>query len=83
MNVALGVAGYTAVLDQRGSVDRHGRTLQTTQPALADAVAAGAGLVMGESVEGTPVVLVRGLDFSAPLTDGRALVRSREGDLFR
>jgi len=83
VNVALGVAGYAALLDQRGAVDRHGRTLQTTQPALADAVAAGAGLVMGEAIEGTPVVLVRGLDFSGPLADGRALVRSLEGDLFR
>lgn len=83
VNVALGVAGYTAVLDQRGQTDRQGRLLQTTQPALADAVAAAAGLVMGETVEGTPVVLVRGLDFSGPLTDGRRLVRSPEGDLFR
>lgn len=83
VNVALGVAGYTGVLDQRGQTDRHGRTLQTTQPALADAVAAAAGLVMGETTEGTPVVLVRGLDFSGPLTDGRVLVRSPEGDLFR
>lgn len=83
VNVALGVAGYTGVLDQRGHVDRHGRILQTTQPALADAVAAAAGLVMGEAAEGTPVVLVRGLDFSGPLTDGQVLVRAPEGDLFR
>lgn len=83
VNVALGVAGYSALRDLRGSCDRQGRVLQTTQPALADAVAAGAGLVMGESTEGTPVVLVRGLDFSAPLSDGQVLVRAREGDLFR
>lgn len=83
VNVALGVAGYTGLLDQRGQTDRYGRVLQTTQPALADAVAAAAGLVMGETIEGTPVVLVRGLDFSGPLTDGRVLVRSPAGDLFR
>jgi len=82
VNVALGVAGYSAVLDQRGQTDRHGRVLQATQAALADAVAAAAGLVMGEAVEGTPVVLVRGLDFSGPPADGRALLRSPEGDLF-
>lgn len=83
VNVALGVAGYASVLDLRGTTDREGRTLQSTQIALADAVAAGAGLVMGESTEGIPVTLVRGLDFSAPLSDGRSLVRPSEGDLFR
>jgi F420-0:gamma-glutamyl ligase len=38
---------------------------------------------MGEAHQGTPVVLVRGLDFSGPLKDGQSLVRSLEGDLFR
>jgi len=83
VNVALGVAGFPAMLDQRGSLDRHGRVMQTTQIALGDAVAAGAGLVMGETIEGTPVVHVRGLDFSAPLTDGQSLVRGTAEDLFR
>ena len=83
VNVALGVAGYPALRDLRGGHDREGRVLQTTQIAQADAVAAGAGLVMGETTEGTPVVLVRGLDFSGALTDGQRLIRSREGDLFR
>jgi len=83
VNVALGVAGYTGVLDLRGTTDRQGRTLQSTQIALADAVAAGAGLVMGESTEGIPVTLVRGLDFSWPLSDGQSIVRPSEGDLFR
>jgi coenzyme F420-0:L-glutamate ligase/coenzyme F420-1:gamma-L-glutamate ligase len=83
VNVALGVAGYASMLDLRGTTDREGRTLQSTQIALADAIAAGAGLVMGESTEGIPVTLVRGLDFSAPLSDGRSLVRPSEGDLFR
>jgi coenzyme F420-0:L-glutamate ligase/coenzyme F420-1:gamma-L-glutamate ligase len=83
VNVALGVAGFPALRDWRGLPDRHGRTLQTTQVADADAVAAGAGLVMGEAHQGTPVVLVRGLDFSGPLKDGQSLVRLLEGDLFR
>jgi len=83
VNVALGVAGYPALRDLRGGHDREGRGLQTTQIAQADAVAAGAGLVMGETTEGTPVVLVRGLDFSGLVTDGQRLIRSREGDLFR
>ena len=83
VNVALGVAGLPAIVDLRGARDREGRVMQTSQLALADAVAAGAGLVMGEGREGTPVVYVRGLDISAPLTDGRALLRPLEEDLFR
>ena len=83
VNVALGVAGMPALRDHRGGVDREGRVLQTTQVALADALAAAAGLVMGEATESTPVVLARGLDFSGPLTDGRSLIRPPDEDLFR
>jgi len=83
VNVALGVAGMPALRDHRGGVDREGRVLQTTQVALADALAAAAGLVMGETTESTPVVLARGLDFSGPLADGRSLIRPPDEDLFR
>lgn len=87
VNVALGCAGLPALLDLRGGADREGRTLQTTQIALADAVAAAAGLVMGETQEGTPVVLVRGLQLPASThahEQGVApLLRPLEEDLFR
>lgn len=83
VNVALGVAGMPALRDLRGGLDREGRVLQSTQVALADALAAAAGLVMGETTESTPVVLARGLDFSGPLADGRSLIRPPDEDLFR
>lgn len=83
VNVALGVAGMPALRDLRGGLDREGRVLQTTQIALADALAAAAGLVMGETTESTPVVLARGLDFSGPPTDSRSLIRPPDEDLFR
>jgi coenzyme F420-0:L-glutamate ligase/coenzyme F420-1:gamma-L-glutamate ligase len=83
VNVALGAAGLPALRDLRGGTDREGRTLQMTQVAVADAVAAVAGLVMGEADEGTPVVHVRGLDISGPLTDVQSLIRPPEEDLFR
>ena len=60
VNVAIGAAGVTALLDRRGEPDRAGRPLEVTEVALADALAAAAGLVMGEAAEGTPAVLVRG-----------------------
>ncbi len=83
VNVALGVAGLPAVVDQRGGKDRHGRTLETTQVALADAVAAAAGLAMGEAAESTPAVLVRGLHWRTPDGNGQALIRPEAEDLFQ
>ncbi len=83
VNVALAASGLPALHDRRGERDRHGRVLEATQVAIADAVAGAAGLVMGEGAEGTPVVLVRGLKFSAPHRDATSLIRPLEEDLFR
>lgn len=83
VNVALGVAGMPSVLDLRGGHDRHRRRLETTQIALADAVAAAAGIAMGEAAESTPAVLVRGLHWSAPESDSRVLIRPVAEDLFQ
>ena len=85
VNVALGVAGVVALIDRRGGVDRQGRSLQVTQIALADAIAAAAGIVMGETTEGTPVVWIRGLGaYTCDEHGGSApLLRPRANDLFK
>lgn len=82
-NVALGCAGLPSLVDRRGERDREGRTLEVTEVAFADAIAAGAALVMGEAAESTPVVLVRGLEWQAPERDASALLRPKAEDLFR
>ncbi len=82
-NVAIGAAGVPALWDRRGEVDREGRILETTQVAWADAVAAAAGLAMGEAAEGTPAVLVRGLRWTLTTQPARALLRPLEEDMFR
>lgn len=82
-NVALGVAGLPALVDRRGEKDMFGRTLEVTQVAFADAIAAAAGLAMGEGAEGTPAVLARGLAWTAAPTDSRTLLRPLAEDLFR
>lgn len=83
VGVALGAAGLPALLDLRGKPDLFGRELRSTQVGLADEIAAAASLLMGQADEGTPVVLLRGLDW--PEADGSAddLLRARERDLFR
>ena len=83
VNVALGAAGLPAIVDRRGERDRDGRVLGVTEVALADAVAAGAALVMGEANEGTPVVIARGVKWSATATNAAALLRPKEKDLFQ
>src|SRR3954469_15613407 len=83
VGVALGAAGLPALLDLRGTPDLFGRKLHSTEVGVADEIAAAASMLMGQAGEGTPVVLLRGLDL--PDADGSAadLIRSREIDLFR
>lgn len=80
-DVALGVAGMTALLDLRGTRDAVGYELHATQIAVADEVAGAAELVMGK-VDGVPAAIVRGL---RPSGDGCGadLVMPADRDLFR
>jgi len=81
-DVAIGVAGLAPLRDLRGTLDRGGRELRTTQVAVADELAAAADLVRDDKADGIPVVVVRGL---TPRGDGTAqeLVMPRDRDLFR
>ncbi len=83
VNVAIGVAAMPAIIDQRGQADRDGRIMQMTMIAVGDAVAAAAGLAMGEGDEGIPAVLVRGLRLPGKQQTSRAIVRPVDEDLFR
>ncbi len=83
LNIALGSAGIPALIDRRGDRDREGRALEVTEVAFADAIAAGAALVMGEAAESTPVVLVRGLEWQATEPSAGVLRRPKSEDLFR
>lgn len=79
---ALGVAGLPAVWDGRGASDRHGRTLEATESAVADSIAAAADLVAGQGDEGRPLTLVRGLTFSPSDESSTTLLRDPENDLY-
>jgi coenzyme F420-0:L-glutamate ligase/coenzyme F420-1:gamma-L-glutamate ligase len=85
VDVAIGCAGLPPLVDLRGTRDDRGRALETTVVALADAVAAASGLVMGKAAR-VPAAIVRGLDtavLDAPPGPARALVRAPADDLFR
>ncbi len=81
-DVAIGVAGFDPIRDLRGKTDDHNRTLEVTEIAVADEIAAAADLVKGKS-RSIPVAIVRGL--TLPPADGSAtdLIRGAAEDLFR
>jgi len=83
VGVALGADGLPAFVDLRGHPDLFGRELLVTETGFADEIAAAAGLLMGQADEAIPMVLVRGLTWSAPDVPAAVLVRPAEHDLFR
>jgi coenzyme F420-0:L-glutamate ligase/coenzyme F420-1:gamma-L-glutamate ligase len=83
VGIALGAAGLPALWDLAGKKDLYGRALQMTQVGYADEIAAAASLLMGQSDEARPIVIVRGLDWDAPEAGAAALIRPKHRDLFR
>jgi len=81
VDVAIGIAGLAPLVDSRGSRDRRGRELQVTVMALADQLAAAAGILM-EKAAGLPAVWIEGIE---PEGDGglAPLLRDPARDLFR
>jgi coenzyme F420-0:L-glutamate ligase / coenzyme F420-1:gamma-L-glutamate ligase len=81
-NVAIGAAGLPALLDLRGTRDRSGKPLHATILAVADELAAAAGLLMGKA-GGTPVVVIRGYRFRPVQQSAASIIRPASEDLFR
>ena len=83
IGTAIGVSGIPGLLDMRGQPDLFGRQLHTTEVGMADELAAAASLIMGQSSEGRPIVLARGVPYARRDGSARELLRSRQMDLFR
>ncbi len=81
-NVAIGAAGVPVLRDLRGSRDRDAKPLQATILAVADELAAAAGLLMGKS-EGIPVVVIRGFRYRPANERAASIIRPADEDLFR
>ncbi len=85
IDVAIGCAGLTPLDDWRGRADRDGGALKATEIAIADEVAAAAGLARNKA-SGQPAAVVSGLARFITGTDGpgaAALRRAETEDLFR
>ncbi len=59
IGMALGVAGFKPVADDRGRTDLFGNTLRITRRAVADNLSSACTAVMGESDESIPAALIR------------------------
>jgi coenzyme F420-0:L-glutamate ligase/coenzyme F420-1:gamma-L-glutamate ligase len=81
-NVAIGASGVPVLADLRGTRDRHGKMLTATILAVADELAAAAGLLMEKS-KGTPVVLIRGYRYKPSFEPAANIIRPAAEDLFR
>jgi coenzyme F420-0:L-glutamate ligase/coenzyme F420-1:gamma-L-glutamate ligase len=84
-DAAIGAAGITPLLDQRGQEDTFGRLLEVTVAAVADEIAAAADLIK-QKTTGVPAVIVRGLadlvtDSAGP--GAAAIIRPADEDMFR
>jgi len=82
VNVAVGAWGMRVLEDLRGTRDSQQRVLRGTILAVADELAAAAGLLMGKSAA-IPAVIVRGYRFRPGNEPARRMVRPAAEDLFR
>lgn len=64
IGVALATSGFEPIVDEIGKPDLFSRPLRVTKRALADQLATAAEILMGETNEGVPAVLIR----NAPIT---------------
>ncbi|HKT46333.1 MAG TPA: coenzyme F420-0:L-glutamate ligase [Candidatus Acidoferrales bacterium] len=81
-NVAIGASGLQVLRDLRGTRDRGGKLLQATVLAVADELAAAAGLVMGKAA-GIPAVILRGYRYTRGDEPATKILRPADEDLFR
>ena len=83
VGIAIGSANVCVLDDRRGGHDLFERELKVTLANVADSIATAATLVMGETTERVPAVVVRGIDAPTGPEDASTINRPIEEDLFR
>ncbi|MFW9964663.1 MAG: coenzyme F420-0:L-glutamate ligase, partial [Candidatus Sifarchaeia archaeon] len=82
VNLAIGVAGMSPFIQNVGKEDIFGHELRGSAVCLADELASSAELVMGQSNEGVPVVIIRGVEFEVVNGSASQIIRSDSENLF-
>ncbi|MBQ3473907.1 coenzyme F420-0:L-glutamate ligase [Candidatus Saccharibacteria bacterium] len=83
--ITIGLAGIEPLRDIRGEADLFGRLMHVTKVDLIDPLTSMAVLLMGESDEGTPIVILRGYE-GIPFSDEASMDDFKimpEEDLYR
>jgi coenzyme F420-0:L-glutamate ligase/coenzyme F420-1:gamma-L-glutamate ligase len=81
VDTAIGLARVPPFVDYRGKSDAFGRRMHVTLIAVADALAAAAGLLMDKTAN-IPAALIRGFPWEETDSSSQDLLRPRERDLF-
>lgn len=82
LSFAIGSFGIEPIKNYQGTADQHGNPLVVTAIATVDIIASAAELVSGKST-GTPVSVIRGLDYTYSTLNAEEILRPIEKDLFR
>ena len=82
VNLAIGVAGMSPFIINKGKLDIHGNPLQSSLVCIADEIAACAELVMGQADERVPIAIVRGVDIETRAGTANEILRSESENLF-
>ena len=84
INFALASHNIQSLVDLKGKKDIYGKKLRGTEVAVADELASAAGLLMGQSNEKKPVVLIKGFkQDSSETNDAFDLTVTEKEDLYR
>jgi len=83
IGMAIGVAGMEPLVDVRGQTDLFGYVMEHTIINRADEIAAASSMLMGQTSERLPVVIVRGANYRPGAGSGRGILREPGKDMFR
>lgn len=82
VDFCIGIAGMKPLRDDRGKRDSHGYKLNASVEAIADELAAAAGLACGK-LNRTPACIIRGFHYESSRGSTKDLLRPESADLFR
>jgi coenzyme F420-0:L-glutamate ligase/coenzyme F420-1:gamma-L-glutamate ligase len=84
INFALASSNIQSLIDLKGENDMYGNKLKGTEIAVADELASAAGLLMGQSDEKKPIVLIKGFNKSTyEVNNAFDLIMNENEDLYR
>ena len=83
-NFAIASSNIQSLIDLKGEEDIFGNALHATEIAIADELAAAAGLLMGQGNDMKPVVIIKGFDRSNySVNNAYDLIVNKDEDLYR